>query len=138
MKESLDSILISKDLLAEIISHCREVYPKEACGILGGKSDTIKKIYKSINVDDSSVTFRIEPFQVLKNLKQNGLEMMAVYHSHPYSESYPSLIDVERASEPDSAYVSTYVIVSLVHEEPEVRVFVISDRKVREIELIIS
>ena len=131
-------LFIPRYLLDEIISHCREIYPKEACGILGGRGGIIKKIYRAVNVDDSSVTFCIEPFQILGKLKQDGLEMIAVYHSHPYSESYPSLIDVERASEPDSAYVSIYLIVSLVHEEPEVRVFAISDRKVREIELIIS
>lgn len=134
----MTQLLIQRELLNEIIDHCKEVYPNEACGILAGRGGIIKKIYRAVNVDDSSVTYRIEPFQVLKNLKQDGLEMIAVYHSHPHSEAYPSLVDVERASDPDSAYVSIYVIVSLMHEEPEVRAFATSDRKIREVELIVS
>lgn len=131
-------LVVPKNLLDEIISHCREVYPKEACGILGGRGDTVKKVYRAVNVDDSSVTFRIEPFQILKSLKKDGLEMIAVYHSHPHAKAYPSAIDVERASEPYSTYVSIYMIVSLVQGEPEVSVFAIKDRDIREMELIIA
>lgn len=134
----MKQLFITRDLLDEMISHCKEVYPKEACGILAGEGNTIKKIYKAVNVDNSSITYRIEPFQILKNLKQDGLEMVAAYHSHPYSAEYPSLIDIEMASKPHSAYVSIYVIVSLLYKEPKVKAFSITDRKVREIELVIS
>jgi proteasome lid subunit RPN8/RPN11 len=134
----MNKLFITRELLDKIISYCREVYPKEACGILGGKGNTIKKVYRAVNVDDSSVTFRIEPFQILKSLQQDGLEMIAIYHSHPHSKAYPSLIDIERSSEPYSTYVSIYMIVSLVQGEPEVSVFAIKDRDIREIELIIS
>ncbi|MBM4135429.1 MAG: M67 family metallopeptidase [Nitrospira sp.] len=134
----MNKLFITRELLDEIISHCREDYPKEACGILGGKGNTIKKVYRAVNVDNSSVTYRIEPFQILKSLQQGGLEMIAVYHSHPHSQAYPSLIDIERSSEPYSPYVSIYMIVSLVQGEPEVSVFAIKDRDIREIELIIA
>jgi proteasome lid subunit RPN8/RPN11 len=68
----------------------------------------------------------------MKEIRQQGLEMSAIYHSHPYSNAHPSPKDMSLAFYPDSVYV----IVSLIHKEPLIKAFEIKDAIVREVEII--
>lgn len=55
--------------------------------------------------------------------------MLAIYHSHPDSEAFPSAKDVQLAFYPDSLYI----IVSLVKKEPVVKAFSIKEGDIKEI-----
>jgi len=127
-------LVIPRYLLDEILSHCKEVYPQEACGILAGKEGVVEKVYKMTNIENSGVSYTMEPgeqFATMKEMRREGLEMVAVYHSHPYADAYPSQRDVELAFYPDSIYL----IVSLINKEPEIRAFTIIDEQVKEVEM---
>jgi proteasome lid subunit RPN8/RPN11 len=129
-----ESIVISRYLLGEIISHCREVYPNEACGILAGKDGIVEKVYKMTNIESSSVTYMMdsrEQFAVMKELRKEGLEMVAIYHSHPYTDASPSQRDIKLAFYPDSVYL----IISLINKEPKIKAFSIIDEQVKEVEM---
>lgn len=61
-----------------------------------------------------------------------GEELVAIYHSHPASQPYPSPTDRAEAHYPDAFYV----LVSLRADEPELRAFRILDGgAVREVTL---
>ncbi len=129
------ALIIHHDFLYEIISHCREVYPSEACGILAGKDGIVKKVYKMTNIYNSSVSYMMEPkeqFKVMKEMREHELEMIAIYHSHPESYPYPSPKDINLAFYEDSIYL----IVSLAKQEPEIKAFEIKDGIVKEVEII--
>jgi proteasome lid subunit RPN8/RPN11 len=131
----MDKIFIPKDLLSEIISHCKEVYPHEACGILAGKDNAVRKIYKMTNIEQSGVSYLMEPkeqFETMKEMRGQVLEMTAIYHSHPSAEAYPSPKDINLAFYEDSLSV----IVSLIHAEPAIKAFKIKDGIVEEVEII--
>jgi proteasome lid subunit RPN8/RPN11 len=130
-------LVIPDHLVKEIILHCREVYPNEACGILAGVHRVIQKIYKMTNIENSSVSYFMdskEQFTVMKEVRELGLEMSAIYHSHPNSDAYPSPKDINLAFYEDSLYV----IVSLIYREPIINAFEIKDKKVKEVEILIS
>jgi proteasome lid subunit RPN8/RPN11 len=130
----MDKLFVPRELIAEIISHCKECYPQEACGILAGQSGVVKKVYKMKNIEKSSVSYMMEPveqFTVMKEMREQRLEMTAIYHSHPVSAAYPSPKDVNLSFYQDSVYV----IVSLIHEMPEIKAFEIKEGKVKEIEM---
>ncbi len=131
-------LLISRELLAKIISHCKEIYPYEACGILAGKDNVVQKVYKMTNIENSSVSYMMEPreqFTVMKEMREQGLEMSAIYHSHPQSDVHPSPKDINLAFYPDSLYV----IVSLINEEqPAIKAFEIKNGTVRETRILIT
>jgi len=109
--------------LEEIIAHCKEELPIEACGILAGKisnSDGIPvkevvKVYRCSNVLRSSTEYRIgaeEQFKIFSEIDDLGLKLLGFYHSHtsyPYTNSKPSLIDEERAN----YYGFSYMILTL-------------------------
>ncbi len=64
-----------------------------------------------------------EQFAVVKALRLVGLEMLAVYHSHPSTPARPSDEDIRLARTPGISYV----IVSLADSfAPEIRSFKIS------------
>jgi len=130
----MDELLITREFLDEVISHCREVYPKEACGILAGKDGVVKKIYKMKNIENSSISYMMEPKEqltVMKEMRKDDLELTALYHSHPDLQAYPSPKDITLASYPDS----TYVIVSLFDNETEIKAFTIRNEVVKEVEI---
>lgn len=130
----MKGLLISDKILSDIFSHCKECYPYEACGILAGKSGVVKKIYKMNNIEKSSVSYMMdskEQFTVMKEIREQGLEMTAIYHSHPTSAAYPSFKDIQLSFYPDSFYL----IVGFVNEDLEVRAFEIKEGKVKEVQI---
>lgn len=131
--QSKAQLVVPSHLVSEIISHCRKIYPHEACGILAGKDGVVKKVYKMTNIENSGVSYMMEPreqFTVMKEMRKEGLDMVALYHSHPHSDAYPSPRDIKLAfyTEP------VYVIVSLINE-PEIRAFTINEDGVNEVEM---
>ena len=126
-------MIIPNHLFDEIILHCREIYPNEACGILAGKGRVVQKVYKMTNIENSGVSYIMEPkeqFTVMKEMREEGLDMVAMFHSHPHSDAYPSPKDIKLAfyTEP------VYVIVSLINE-PDIRAFTINEDGVTEVEM---
>jgi len=41
----------------------------------------------------------------MTNMRDNRLELLAIYHSHPRTEAYPSATDIRLAYYPDSSYL---------------------------------
>ena len=121
-----------------LIEHARHECPKEACGILAGEKGEVKKIYKMTNMDTSSKTFFMNPkeqLKVMKEIRNSGLEMVGIYHSHLETDAYPSAHDVELAYYPEVSYV----IVSIKdRNNPSIRSFKIIEGKINEEELIIE
>jgi len=125
--------ILPSDLLEQVISHCKSVYPNEACGLLAGTKNIAEKIYKMTNIEHSSVSYMMDPgeqFRALKEMREHGDQMVAIYHSHPHSTAYPSPRDISLAYYPDPVYL----ILGLTDiGRPEVRAFEILDGTVHEV-----
>jgi len=120
----------------EILEHVRNSLPHEACGILAGKEGKVEKVYKMTNTSDSPETCYFmdpkEQLRIMKEIRNCGLEMVGIYHSHTGSEAYPSARDIELAFYPEAVYV----IVSLKDiNNPVVRAFRIVEGKILEEEV---
>jgi proteasome lid subunit RPN8/RPN11 len=112
---------ISRELAEEMVQHCREGRPNEACGMLGAKAGETVKVFKMANAAQSPVRYSLEPSEqlaVYNTLDEQGWDLGGVFHSHTHTEAYPSPTDVRLASED-----VPYVIVSLVAEPAEIRAF---------------
>ena len=111
----------------DLIAHALEGLPLEVCGILGGREGTVEQAFRLTNVDASNEHFTMEPreqFAVAKQLRAAGLEMTAIYHSHPESPARPSEEDIRLALTPDVSYV---IISVMDRERPELKSFKIAD-----------
>jgi proteasome lid subunit RPN8/RPN11 len=114
-----------------MVAQARAELPNECCGLLAGRieGDAIHVVerYPLVNVEGSSKRYRAERdelFQVHRSARQNGLEVVAVYHSHPTSTPVPSQTDL---AQNDSALSGVFLIMSLEGAEPELRAWWLSD-----------
>ena len=116
-----DRVKISRDLADEMVAHCLEGRPNEACGMLAAKAGETVKVFRMANASGSPVRYSLEPSEqlaVYNALDEQGWDLGGVFHSHTHTEAYPSPTDVRLASED-----VPYVIVSLATEPPEIRAF---------------
>jgi [CysO sulfur-carrier protein]-S-L-cysteine hydrolase len=130
MKYFLPDLEIPKVLLNRILDHARQEYPLESCGILAGKDGKITNFYPMVNVEKSSSCYRMEPEEQLRvflEIERKGLELSAIYHSHPHTGAFPSQRDVDYAFYPGSLIL----IISLVEKEvPQIAIFQIEKGRI--------
>ncbi len=122
----------------QIVDHARRGKPNEICGLIAGHEGKAVKLWETTNNDPRPrVRYNVDPaelLQVLREIEDNNWSLMAIYHSHPMSEAYPSGTDVSLAYYPDAVYI----IVSLANGVPVVRAFKIQDQRIVEQELIVE
>lgn len=134
MDPSVKRLIIPPEIYEEMISHCRDVYPNEACGILAGKDGVVKRIYRMRNIEDSPFSYMMDPseqFRVMKELRSEGLSMLAIFHSHPCAAAYPSAKDVSLAFYEDTVYI----IVSLAENTLIVKGYSIREGRIEEVKI---
>jgi proteasome lid subunit RPN8/RPN11 len=132
--------------LHRIIGHCLAGLPDEACGILAGRGGRVERVYLMGNARPSPVSYEMDPaeqFRVLKEIREAGLGIAGIFHSHPAGPAYPSSVDVEKAYWPDTLYPnypgSVYVIVSLLDRaKPVIKAFSIAGGAVSEVPLVLE
>jgi len=109
----------------------------ECCGLLAGVGGVITKIFPAKNALASPTAYEVAPqelFPLFRRMREEGLEHLGIYHSHPASENFPSPSDIELAGYPNEAYF----IISLLPNAPHpVRAFSIRDGRVEELEIVI-
>ena len=122
----------------QMLEQAKAQAPIEVCGILAGNDGKVEKLYKMTNADNSSNHFMMEPkeqFAAVKDIRSAGLEMLAIYHSHPETPARPSAEDIRLALTPDVIYV----IVSLQGANaPAVKGFLLEDGNVAKVSVKIS
>lgn len=124
---------IKKEIYEEMIEYCRSCFPQEACGILAGNNKVVTKIYKIKNIENSSVSYLMEPqeqFKAMKDMRTHGLEMLAIFHSHPWGDAFPSQKDKELA------FYDVYYLIVAIKPQLQVKCFRIKDSSVREVKLV--
>jgi [CysO sulfur-carrier protein]-S-L-cysteine hydrolase len=121
------------DLREAIVAHARREAPRECCGVLVGTAGRAESAVALTNVAPGNTLYEIDPRELFdlefRLLPDRGQEIVAVYHSHPASEAWPSATDLALASWPDACYL----ICSLMDPAaPVVRAFAITDGAARE------
>ena len=129
----MPELVISSEFAEQMVTHCRACYPNEACGILAGTGNSVTKVYSMSNSEPSPISYFMEPkeqFRVMKELRQEGLTMLAIFHSHPQSPAYPSVKDVSLAFYQDAVYV----IISMMNPaSPVFKAYTIVDSVINDV-----
>ena len=128
------NLSLGPGLLEEVMEHAKKSYPHEGCGLLVGRGGASRFIPME-NVQATSTEYEMDPGQligVLRDLRETGEELVAIYHSHPSGPARPSKSDIERAYYPEAAHL----IVSLADSEsPRTAAFRIIEGEAFEIEI---
>jgi proteasome lid subunit RPN8/RPN11 len=129
----------------EMMNHARHELPNECCGLLGGhfvddnhREGLAVKLYPLVNEVGSPIAFRTAEhaslFQAHRDMRQQQLEVLAVYHSHPTSDPIPSKSDREQWFY-DS---SVHLIIGLKEDSPVLRGWWLRDDRCSEAEVIVD
>ena len=82
--------------------------PEEGCGLLFGRGRRVERVVPIQNTQHSAVRFRLEPqaqLDAMQEADEQGLQLLAIYHSHPRGPDHPSVTDMEEAAYPQAAYL---------------------------------
>ena len=159
------SLQIPQQILDEMIAHARELAPHECCGLLGGTGNVVSKIYRIKNIvamegaqnlssfDPAKVAHleRLSPEEraeiafvmdmqdfsaAKKDMRNQGLDLQVVYHSHPHDPARPSVTDIKIATDYEEIWpkinlpMPSYLLVSLMNPTPDVRCYWIKSGQV--------
>jgi [CysO sulfur-carrier protein]-S-L-cysteine hydrolase len=129
----MKSAAITSNSFALIVAQAERQFPFECCGFIIGDA-AVEEVRPIRNIQnekhatdpatfprDARTAYLMDPkeqLQVLKEIDQRGLQLNAIYHSHPDHDAYFSATDRARAcsfdpSEPD--YPDACYIVISVH-----------------------
>jgi len=118
-------IALSEQQIREMRTHGERDYPFECCGLLLGSFEkdghkAVVETYPISNAREEEAKrnrFLIQPEELLQGeryARENGIDVVGFYHSHPDSPAAPSQYDLDHAWPTYS-----YIIVSVSSERAE-------------------
>ena len=132
----MNEIHILQSIRAKILAHAQRELPIEACGYLAGKDGVVTRIFELTNIDQSNEHFSFDPkeqFNVMRTTRNEGLELIANYHSHPETPARPSEEDIKLAYDPNILYF----IASLADGAQDLKAFSIKHGEVDHIKILV-
>lgn len=130
------SLSISRVQWEQMRAYVEARAPLESCGLLGGRDGVVEVVIPVRNAENSPVRFRMEPLEQLKAFEQvesAGMEVLAIFHSHPQGPAVPSPTDIAEAY-----YEVAQVIWSPGEGEWLARAFWIEAGRAAEVPLIVT
>ncbi len=126
---------ISPELREVMVEHLAACLPEEGCGLLAGRDGHCSMVFPVKNELHSPTTFRMDPQEQIwafLQIEERGLELTAIFHSHPCGPQVPSSTDLA-----EFAYPGVIMMISVpMNGEWIFRAFKIIDRTYSEIALI--
>ncbi len=149
-------LVIPQQILDDMIAHARELAPHECCGLLAGANGIVSRIYRIKNIvamegaqnlssfDPAKVAHleRLSPEEraeiafvmdmqdfsaAKKDMRNQGLDLQVVYHSHPHDPARPSVTDIKIATDYEEIWpkinlpMPSYLLISLMRATPDVK-----------------
>lgn len=117
------TLRLTRRCLDRMLAHAREAAPEECCGLLAGDGVVATVIYPLENELHSPVAYSAAPSSLVRafrDMRERGLTLMAIYHSHPTSPAVPSRTDLAQNYYGELPRP----IISLITDPPTVRCFV--------------
>jgi proteasome lid subunit RPN8/RPN11 len=131
----ISRLSLSKKQWVEMHTHVARQIPLEACGLLAGKNEQVKKVLLVRNQAQSPVRYVMDPYEQLKAfnwIESHDLDLLGIFHSHPTGPETASATDIAEA-----AYEVVYLIWSLSDGIWKARGFYIDNAQALDVPLVI-
>jgi proteasome lid subunit RPN8/RPN11 len=129
-------LFLRREHLNAMRTHVNAQAPLEACGLLAGKNNLVEKLFIIANQTQSPHRFRMDPSEQLRAfnaMDADGMDLLAIFHSHPAGPETVSATDIAEAA---------YPVVNIIWSRPrgiwQARGFWIEEGKVSEVNLRIA
>ena len=132
----MKQVALPRQLVEQIIGHVLISPSREVCGLVGAVEGQAVSAYPVENVSaQPDCRFEMDPRQqiaAMREMRDAGESLFAIYHSHPQGPPAPSRVDVDQAGYPHALNL----IVSLDDPDlPEVRGYYIRKGQIEEVTL---
>jgi desampylase len=101
------ALRISRTQRQQLIEWAEAAGPRECCGLLLGRSDTISEVRATVNVAENAERhFEIDPADLIaahKATRTGNFAILGHFHSHPNGLARPSTTDLASAAD-DGSY----------------------------------
>jgi len=131
----ISRLSLSKKQWVEMHTHAARQIPLEACGLLAGKNEQVKKVLLVRNQAQSPVRYVMDPYEQLKAfnwIESHDLDLLGIFHSHPTGPETASATDIAEV-----AYEVVYLIWSLSDGIWKARGFYIENGQALDVPLVI-
>lgn len=98
-----------------MLQQVENIAPNEACGLVGGHINAdqyqARIVVPTRNIHPGPFEYQVDPQEQIEaflRFEGAGLDLVAIYHSHPGGPGHPSPTDIARAFYPDSVYLIWY------------------------------
>lgn len=129
----MNVVRLPRAIVDQLLEWARQSPDEEICGLVSRDQSGFKKCYAIANIAaDKKHFFIMEPqaqIVALRDMREQGATLAAIYHSHPDTPALPSATDIKQHQYSDVPYL----IISLVDGMPTMRGFYIRDGKAQEI-----
>lgn len=101
-------LVIPRFIWEEMRKQVSRLAPEEACGMLAGRVAVVERVLPVTNSLHSPSRFEMDPQEQVNGfleIEAAGLELLAIYHSHPLGPPFPSPSDQEEFLYPGVLYL---------------------------------
>ena len=109
MASKTSETAIPRKIVQNLLHHAQQTPEQEVCGLISSLNKIPYRSYPIENTADKPETFfNLDPqqqIQAMAQMRENGEQLFAIYHSHPTAPAIPSNTDIEQANYPDALYI---------------------------------
>lgn len=131
-------LTLPSQMVSELIAHAQDAAPSECCGLAAGLiRDAVGIATARFTIGNDAASpheYFSNPRDMLlafRSMREQGLELLAIYHSHPASAPVPSTRDLERNTYGDDVI---HLIVSLAGAQPLLKAWRLAETNCQEVE----
>jgi proteasome lid subunit RPN8/RPN11 len=128
-----ERVVVTRGVVDELLIEARREPNLECCGLLAGRDGVISLVMPARNALQSGAAYEIDPaelFSLFRRMRDERLDHLGIYHSHPQMENAPSSSDIAQAFYPEAAY---FIISPAPMAQRPLRAFRIAEGKVTEL-----
>lgn len=103
------TVQLDRTIVNRILAHAQQQPEQEVCGLIGASDGVPGRVYPVRNTaTERTHMFAMDPHQqidAMRQMRDNGEELFAIYHSHPHAPPTPSALDLTEAAYPEALYL---------------------------------
>jgi len=103
------AIELPRALVNQILHHAQASPEWEVCGLIGAKDGQPRSCHPVANAaTDPQTRFQLDPagqIEAMRQIREDGEELFAIFHSHPSAPAEPSPTDLAEAAYTEALYL---------------------------------
>ena len=105
----MQTLKLPRPLVNTILTQAQQSPENEVCGLIGGREGQAQHCYPIDNTAlDQARRYQMDPreqIEAMRQMRDSGEELIAIYHSHPHAPALPSEIDLAEAEYTEVVYL---------------------------------